>query len=88
MMKVKELLQEAANEIGYDAEIAAFPVSETARYGSQADIILLGPQVRFNLKKVQEQFPKKPVHAIDMRDYGTMNGKGVISTVKKILGDE
>lgn len=81
-------MQQAANEEGYEAEIAAYAVSETAKYGPQADIILLGPQVRFNLKKIQEQFPDKPVQAIDMKDYGTMNGKGVIATVKKVLGDQ
>lgn len=39
-------------------------------------------------EKVKAQFPDKPVSAIDMRDYGTMNGKNVIAMVKKTLGDE
>lgn len=80
-------IQEAANESNYDAEVNAFPLSEVDNYGKQADIILLGPQVQFNLKKIKAMFPDKPVEAIDMRMYGMMDGKGVLETAKKLLGD-
>ena len=43
-----------------------------------ADVILLGPQVRFELKKVSGLFPDKPVEVIDMKDYGMMNGQKVL----------
>ncbi|MCF0109912.1 MAG: PTS sugar transporter subunit IIB [Erysipelotrichaceae bacterium] len=80
-------MQAYADEIGYECKVAAFPVSEAPVHGPNADIVLLGPQVRFNLKKVQEQLPGKPCQAIEMRDYGMMNGKAVIEMVKKTLGD-
>lgn len=86
-MLVKKM-QAAADEAGYEVEISAHPVAEAAKHGKDADILLLGPQVRFQTEKVKAQFPDKPVVAIDMRDYGTMNGKNVIAMVKKTLGDE
>ncbi|CAM4171639.1 PTS sugar transporter subunit IIB [Erysipelothrix inopinata] len=80
-------MQEAAAAQGYEVEISAHSVSEAARVGANADIVLLGPQVRFNLSTVQKQLPEKPIQVIDMRAYGTMNGEAVIAEVKKTLGD-
>lgn len=79
-------MREAAKEIGYDCEINAFAVSEAKECGKDADIILLGPQVRFQLKKVQEAV-SCPVEVIEMSAYGTLNGRNVIETVKTVLGD-
>lgn len=48
-------MEQYANSIQYDCEIAAYPVSEAKNFNGEADICLLGPQVRFNLKNVQAQ---------------------------------
>lgn len=77
-MLVKKMRKEA-DAIGYAAKIDAYPMSEAAAMGKDADIILLGPQVRFNLKKVQGLCPGVPVEAIDMKLYGKMDGKGVLA---------
>ncbi|AMC93119.1 PTS sugar transporter subunit IIB [Erysipelothrix larvae] len=79
---------EAAKAIDYDCTVEAHSVSEVARLGADADIVLLGPQVRFNLAGVQKTLPGKPVEVIDMRMYGTMNGAAVIDHVRKVLGDD
>jgi Phosphotransferase system cellobiose-specific component IIB len=76
-----------AKEINQDIEIVAFPISEATEVASDADAILLGPQVRFQEKKVQEMFPEKNVSTIDMRDYGTMNGKKVLEATLQMIGD-
>ena len=81
-------MQEYARTIGYDCVIAAYALSEVGQYGPDADIILLGPQVRFELKGGKAKFPEKIVESIDMRAYGMMDGKAVIEQVKKYLGDE
>ncbi len=80
-------MKEAASQQGYDADIAAYSVSDARNVGKDADIILLGPQVRFNLGSIQGIFPDKPVQVIEMRAYGMMDGVAVIEDVKKILGD-
>ncbi len=81
-------MEQAAEAMNYEVSIDAYSVSDAARLGKDADVILLGPQVRFNLDNVKQQLPDKPVDVIGMRDYGTMNGEAVINQVKEILGDE
>lgn len=80
-------MKEAAAADNYEVQIEAHALSEAADYGKEADIVLLGPQVRFNQAKVKAQLPNIPVEVIDITAYGTMNGKAVIDKVKKILGD-
>lgn len=80
-------MQEYADRIGYACEIAAFPVSECREHGTEADIVLLGPQVRFEMNNVKKQLPDKIVEPIDMRSYGLVDGKAVVEHVKKVLGD-
>lgn len=80
-------MNEAAKKDGYEVQIEAHALSEVDLYKEGADIILLGPQVRFNQSKIQAQLPNIPVEVIDITAYGTMNGKAVIDKVKKILND-
>ena len=79
--------KKAAQEAGLDYQIDAHPLSETANFGPDADMILLGPQVMYKLKDTQKQFPDKPVEAIKMQDYGMMRGDNVIKRVREVLGD-
>ena len=75
-------MEEAAKAMNYDCKIAAYSVSEATTYGPDADIILLGPQIRFNLNKVRGLLPGKIVEV-----YGMLDGKAVINFVKQKLGD-
>lgn len=81
-------MQAVADKMGYSCKIAAYSISEVSKYGPEADIVLLGPQIRFNLSKVKKQLPEKIVEVIDMRQYGNLNGEGVINFVKDKLGDK
>ncbi len=80
-------MKKAAEEAGLDYQIDAYPLSEAGTYGPEADIILLGQQVKYKLKDTQAQFPEKPVEPINMQDYGMMNGANVIKRVKEVLGE-
>lgn len=73
-----------AKEKNIQVNIEAHPVGEVESYGQDADVILLGPQVRFQLSNVKKLFPNKPVEVIDMRDYGMMDGKKVLTHVLEI----
>lgn len=67
-------------------QIEAHPVGQIEKYGEAADDILLGPQVRYELKNVKKMFLDKPVEIINMQDYGTMNGAKVLDTALKLGG--
>ena len=84
-MLVKKM-QEAAAAENFECEIAAYPTAEAKDKASDADVILLGPQVRFAKDKVVAACPGIPVEAIDMKLYGRMDGKGVLETAKKLIG--
>ena len=73
-------MQKEAVARGLDFEIEAFADSTVKKNGDLADVILLGPQIRFLEAKIKKQFPNTPVAAIDMRAYGTVNGGAVLDT--------
>lgn len=84
MMVLK--MREAAEAMGLECNINAYAIAEVDTVGQDADIILLGPQVRFQADDVRNRCPGKKVVPIDSMAYGMMNGKKVIEDVKKELG--
>lgn len=81
-------MQEYADSIHYECEIVAYPVNEVDVYGPKADIVLLGPQVRYELGKVKAKLPDKIVEVINMPDYGMMRGDNVLKAARKSMGDQ
>ena len=53
----------------------------------EADVILIGPQIRYELPAVKEIAGDIPVEAIDMRDYGMMNGPKVLDQALTLIGE-
>ncbi|MDR1550658.1 MAG: PTS sugar transporter subunit IIB [Hungatella sp.] len=77
-MLVKKM-QDAAKKKGIEATIWAVGDAESVEESKKADIILLGPQVRYLEKKMNERVNHaKPVLVIDMMAYGSMNGEKVL----------
>ena len=69
-------MKESAIEQGIEIDIEALPVSVDS-----VDIVLLGPQVRFQKPQVDALVAGRiPVEVIDMRLYGTMNGKAILES--------
>ena len=79
-------MKETAETKEIELQIEAHPVGQIEKYGEAADDILLGPQVRYELKNVKKMFLDKPVEIINMQDYGTMNGAKVLDTALKLGG--
>lgn len=80
-------MKESAQKKEIDVVIKAVPVAEFSTIISSADIILLGPQVKFELEKLQalaEPLGKK-VAVIDMMDYGMMKGDVVLDKAIKLM---
>lgn len=80
-------MRSEAKEINYECSIEAFAISQAAAEGKDADIILLWPQVAFNLDKVKSECKDVRVEVIDMVAYGMMDAKKVLARVKEVLGD-
>ncbi len=74
-------MQKAAEEKGLtDLQIEAFAEAKAGEKGQEADIVLLGPQIKFREKSVKEKLPNKPVMVINMQDYGLVNGPKVLES--------
>lgn len=83
-MLAKDIKNKAQNR-EIDCDVNAYSYSEIANVVDAADIILLGPQIRFRLKTLQAKYPNKKFMVIDARAYGTMDGDKVLNaTLKEI----
>lgn len=80
-------MQKYSEEINYSCEISAFAFAEAKSNCEDASIILLGPQVRYQLSSIKRAYPNSLVESIDMMAYGMMDGKKVVNHVKEVLGD-
>lgn len=77
----------AAKERGIEAEIWATSQTDLPDYKDKADVILIGPQIRFVINDIKKEVrPNLPVYVIDLMDYGTMNGKKVLDITLEKMG--
>ncbi|MCR2045344.1 PTS sugar transporter subunit IIB [Anaerosalibacter massiliensis] len=80
-------MKEAAKSQGYEYDIAATSLANLKDIKDEADVILLGPQVRFDKERVEEEVKNIPVDVVDMTAYGMMDGKKVLDQARKLLGE-
>ena len=81
-------MQAAAKEQGIEATIQAKSVTDAANEIDKADVLLLGPQVGYQKSEMEKLADGRiPVEVIDMRDYGTMNGKKVLAHALELIGE-
>ncbi|UFJ41600.1 PTS sugar transporter subunit IIB [Brevibacillus humidisoli] len=73
-------MEEAARERGMQGRIWAVSAEEVMNNLDQAEVVLLGPQVRYKLPQLKKEGEAKgiPVDVISPLDYGTLNGKNVL----------
>ena len=80
-------MREYAAKIGYECTINAYSGSRAKEVASDADCILIGPQVRYELDNVKKTCPDVPVQVIDMVAYGRLDGAKVLKAAKTLMGD-
>lgn len=82
-------MKEVAAKHNLDLEIAAYPYGKAHAIITKQnpDCVLLGPQVRFLFKSMQEKYHPLgiPVEVIDAADYGVMNGENVLKQAIAII---
>ncbi|PHA01301.1 PTS sugar transporter subunit IIB [Bacillus pseudomycoides] len=73
-------MEKAAQAQGIEAKIWAVSGSEVRNHINEADVLLLGPQVRYLLPKMKELCKEKgiPVDVIQSVHYGLCNGEAVL----------
>jgi PTS system cellobiose-specific IIB component len=82
-------MMEVVEKHSMPLQITAFPVARAKEVVEKEKpiAILLGPQVRFLLEKVKEQFSAQdiPVGVIQPEIYGTMDGEKALKDALKLI---
>lgn len=85
-MMVSRMREEAA-KLNIECIINAYALTAAKEMASDADAVLVGPQVKHKIAQIQADCPGVPVEAINMRDYGVMNGANVLKQALKMMGE-
>lgn len=80
-------MQAEAKAEGLDYEIAAYPLAQALDHVSEANVLMLGPQIKYALDEAKEAAGDVPVTVIAMADYGRMNAKKVLADATAIMGE-
>ncbi|WHQ36372.1 PTS sugar transporter subunit IIB [Spiroplasma sp. SV19] len=73
-------MEEAAKTLNCDVTVLAIPTIEAIHRWQEASILLLGPQVRYELDRFKKAIKDQiPVFVIDQMDYGMGDGQKVLT---------
>lgn len=76
---LREKMQACARANMLDVEVVISSLAGLRLDKEDADIVLVGPQVRCAFASIREQVPERiPVMAVDTRDYGMANGERIL----------
>jgi cellobiose PTS system EIIB component len=80
-------MEKVAASKGISARIWAVSESVVRSEIEEADVLLLGPQVRFILNEMKKICGEKniPVEVIDMMNYGMCNGEAILEQAIKLI---
>lgn len=81
---VVQRMQEYTESAGIKCEIRAVSLDLGKDTAADYDVLLLGPQVRHEVKKFKALFPDKPVDSIVPMAYGRADGEAVFKQAKEL----
>lgn len=81
-------MEAAAKAEGISAKIWAVSANEVKNHFDHADVLLVGPQVRYLLPKLKKTGLEKgiPVDLINPVHYGLCNGAEVLKFARSLIG--
>ena len=80
-------MKEAAESRGVDVEIWAVAQDKAVTEMKKADVLLVGPQMRFLIKKLSQEGEALgiPIEAIDPIAYGRVDGEAVLNKALELI---
>ena len=81
-------MRNSALRIDEEYVIDAYGATESTEKGSDADAILLGPQVGHLKEEIEKKHPNIPVVVIDKDAYARGDGEAVLDAVKALFEEE
>ena len=82
-------MKEEAKQQGLEVEIRAVGQEKAKDEMQNADVVLIGPQMRFLLDDLRREAERWgiPVDVIDMQAYGMADGKAVLEQALRLMGN-
>jgi PTS system cellobiose-specific IIB component len=82
-----ENMKKAANEQGIEVEVVAHSVDQFEKYLSDADVMLLGPQIRYKYRSLSKaaEAANVPLAVIDTLAYGMDDGHKVLKQATDLI---
>lgn len=82
-------MKEVAESKGIEVEIWAVSQDKVPSEMERADVLLIGPQMRFLKKKLASDAEKVgiPLDVIDSVDYGRIDGEAVLNKALELIGE-
>jgi len=80
-------MQKSAKAKGLDISIDAYPEATMEKELDNVDVVLIGPQIKYLLKKLKKICDEKgvPISVINTMDYGMMDGEKVLNQALKMM---
>lgn len=80
-------MEKEASAQGIDAKIWAVSATEAPQHIEHADVMLLGPQIRYMINEMKKLGADHniPVEVINQMHYGMCNGKAVLNDAKALI---
>lgn len=80
-------MRDAAKEKNIDVEIEAYHTDIVEKKLDEVDVVLLGPQIRYDFKRHKKVCDKKniPIEVIPVTDYGLMRGDKVLDLALELI---
>lgn len=82
---IVQRMETEAKKNGKDYYIHADSYQKADELIPEADIVLVGPQVRFAVQRFQKAFPDKVILDIPMQMYGMFDGKKLLAFAEEHL---
>ncbi|TQI66041.1 PTS sugar transporter subunit IIB [Clostridium sp. KNHs216] len=87
---MKKKMEESAKAKQIDISVKAVGLEEIQSHLQGCDVVLLGPQIRYQMEEIREVIdrcsPKTKLMSIDAADFGMMRGENVLQKMMNLLG--
>lgn len=81
-------LEEARDKLGKsEYEFEAATIEQADRYVPEADVVLVAPQIQFQLKSLQRRYPDARFSVMDMHMFGMVDGEAIIELAERTIGE-
>ena len=83
-------LEEAAAELGKseDYQFDATTIEMADTYVPQADVILVAPQISFQINSLRRKYPDARFSPMDMHMFGMVDGEAIIELAERTIEEE